>query len=331
MRCSSAVVLSTLAVGQAAAANVQHRHASFHARREASKRDVQAVNWKDVAYDLKNVDWNKVNWSSVFASPAATPTPVVEQKKPEPVAATPTPEVKKESAPAAPSKPAESSKAAEPSQSNDSVGDVVDDIMAGVASIASAIGAKIGQNSKSPNGGIWVSKSGEWGMDVTNKGSNEAVWYCWRSNGFTGMIIKENTPEVSVGIKPGQTVSLSFAAGVPAACAPATTGSSTGTFGGLDETWAEVTFGKNGAFNVSKNPNMHGCSISMEGSKCTSNMSQCVFQCKDTSAKSCTYGYDLVNCDASNGGGQGYDPIMQGVGGGCSMAESGERLKISFS
>jgi hypothetical protein len=35
MRCSSAVVLSTLAVGQAAAANLHNRHASFHARREA--------------------------------------------------------------------------------------------------------------------------------------------------------------------------------------------------------------------------------------------------------------------------------------------------------
>ena len=34
MKCTSAVVLSTLAVGQAAALN--HRHASFHARREAA-------------------------------------------------------------------------------------------------------------------------------------------------------------------------------------------------------------------------------------------------------------------------------------------------------
>jgi hypothetical protein len=35
MRYSSAVVLSTIAVGQAAAANLNHRHASFHARRQA--------------------------------------------------------------------------------------------------------------------------------------------------------------------------------------------------------------------------------------------------------------------------------------------------------
>jgi hypothetical protein len=35
MRYSSAAVLSTLVVGQAAAAHVHNRHASFHARREA--------------------------------------------------------------------------------------------------------------------------------------------------------------------------------------------------------------------------------------------------------------------------------------------------------
>lgn len=35
MRYTSAVVLSTLAVGQAAAASIHNRHASFHERRNA--------------------------------------------------------------------------------------------------------------------------------------------------------------------------------------------------------------------------------------------------------------------------------------------------------
>ncbi len=35
MRCSSAVVLSTLAIGGATAAHLNHRHASFHERRQA--------------------------------------------------------------------------------------------------------------------------------------------------------------------------------------------------------------------------------------------------------------------------------------------------------
>jgi hypothetical protein len=189
----------------------------------------------------------------------------------------------------------------------------------------------MGVNAKADNGGIWVSDSGAWGMDVTNNGANEAIFYCWKANGFTGMIIKDNTPDISVGLKPGQTVGLSFAPNVPAACAPASTKTKLALFGGLDETWAEVTFGTNGAFDVSRNVNMNGCNISMVGSKCTSDMDTCVFKCKDSSAKSCTYGYDLMNCGAGSGGGGGYDPIMGGTGGGCAMAANGERIKVSFS
>ncbi|KAH7074131.1 hypothetical protein FB567DRAFT_479596 [Paraphoma chrysanthemicola] len=339
MRCSSAVVLSTLAVGQAAAANLHNRHSSFHARREASKREANnAVNWDAVAYDLKDVKWDEINWSSVFASSqAAAPTPTPQAQKPSPVAASPTPEAKKPT----PSpvvqvaaKPVESSKAAAPSpkvETNNVISDIVSDVFAGVASIANAIGAQTGVNSKTNNGGIWIGTDSDWQMEVTNGGSKQAVFYCWKANGFSGMSINKNVPEISVGLKPGQKVDLSFAAGVPAACAPATDSSKLALFGGLHETWAEVTFGKDGAFDVSRNVNMRGCNISMKGSKCTSDMNTCVFKCKDTSVESCETGYTLDNCDASNGGGGGYDPVMAGVGGGCAMGSSGEKIKVSFS
>jgi hypothetical protein len=337
MRYSSAVVLSTLAIGQASAATIHNRHASFHARREASKRG-EEVDWKALAYDLKDVDWDKVNWSSVFAStPAAKPTPTAEQKQPSVAAVTPTPEPKKETpAPVAPTsaKPVES-KAAEPSAKAESTGnkvtDLVSDVMVGVASIANKLGTKIGKNDKSDNGGIWISDAGAWGMDVTNTGGSDAVFYCWKANGFDGMSINKFVPDISVGLKPGKSVSLSFAPNVPAACAPATDATALGIFGGLKQTWAEVTFGNNGAFDVSRNVNMQGCNISMKGSKCTSDMETCVFKCKDNSAESCTFGYDLMNCGAGSGGGGGYDPIMQGTGGGCAMAADGERIKVSFS
>jgi len=332
MRYSSAVVLSTLAVGQAAAANTHNRHASFHARREAAKRNEQ-LDWDKLTYDLKDVKWDEINWSSVFASPAAKPTPAAENK---PVAVvTPTPAAKKETpTPVAPSsKAAETSKAAEPSASkpNNPVGNLVEDVFAGVASIANKLGAQIGKNDKSDNGGIWIGGDGAWGMDVTNSGSNDAVFYCWKANGFSGMSINKFVPDVSVGMKAGQTVKLSFAPNVPAACAPATASTALALFGGLDETWAEVTFGQNGAFDVSRNVNMNGCNISMKGSKCVSDMNTCVFKCQDESARSCEKGYNLINCNANNGGGGGYDPIMQGVGGGCAMANEGERLTVSFS
>jgi hypothetical protein len=319
------------------------RGASLTSRR--SKRDVN-VDWKNVAYDLKNVNWDTVNWSSVFApTPAAakpTPSPVAEQKKPAPVVASPTPEAKKEAAPtpAAPSsaKPAESSKAAEPSKKADSIADkvtdVVGDLMAGVASISSIIDAKIGINAKTDNGGLWVGGDSAFGMDVTNNGE-DAVFYCWVKNGFSGMSVNVNAPAISVGIKNGQTVKISAAPGVSGACAPATKSTPKSNFGGVKNTWAEFTFSDAakkvmGAFNVSKNVNMKGCTISMQGSTCKSDMSTCVFQCKDSSLDSCEFGYDLINCSASNGGGGGYDQAMGGMGGGCNMPDNAERIKVAF-
>lgn len=330
MRYTSAVVLSTLAVGQAAAANAHNRHASFHARREASKRGDPALDWGKLTYDLKDVDWEKVNWSSVFNKPAAA-TPTAEQKTSTPVV-TPTPEVKTSAAAPTTTKaadPAPSSTAGS-SNSNNSGSNLVSDVMVGVASIANKIGAKIGKNDKSNNGGIWIGSDSAWGMEVTNNGE-DAVYYCWRENSFTGMSVNAFQPDISVGIQKGQTIKLSFAENVPAACAPVTSSGKLALFGGVDNTWAEVTFGSTGAFDVSRNVNMNGCSISMVGSKCTSDMNTCVFRCQDSSAKSCEKGYQLDNCSASNGGGGGYDPVMQGVGGGCAMASSGEWIKVSFS
>ncbi|KAF2026614.1 hypothetical protein EK21DRAFT_115669 [Setomelanomma holmii] len=340
MRCSTAVVLSTLAVGQAAAAH--NRHASFHARREASKRGADnAVNWDAVAYDLKDVNWDEINWSSVFAStststPAAKATPTPQAQKPSSAAASPTPEAKKaDVTPVASSaKPAQSSKAAATSaqvQTQSTTSDLVSDVMNGVAAIASTLGALTGTNSKTNNGGIWIGTDSDWGMEVTNAGSQQAVFYCWQANGFSGMSINKNAPAISVGLAPGQKVDLAFAANVPATCARATKSSVLALFGGIKDTWAEVTFGSSGAFDVSRNVNMKGSSISMVGSKCTSDMNTCVFRCADTSADSCETGYTLDNCNAGNGGGGGYDSVMAGVGGGCAMGSSGEKIKVSFS
>jgi hypothetical protein len=307
----------------------------------AKRSPDQALDWNALTYDLKDVKWDELNWSSILSSPAAKPTAASEQEKPAPVVTpTPTPEVKKEAVtsaqPTSTAKEVEYSVAspAAPSKTESSkstVGDVVTDAFAGVARIASKLGAQIGKNDKSSNGGIWISGDGEWGMDVTNTGSTDAVFYCWKADGFSGMSINKFVPDVSVGMSAGQTVQLSFAPGVPAACAPASLDTTLALFGGLHQTWAEVTFGKDGAFDVSRNVNMNGCNISMKGSKCLSDMNTCVFKCQDESAESCEKGYNLLNCDASNGGGGGYDTVMQGVGGGCAMDNSSERIKVQFS
>ncbi|KAL6709867.1 hypothetical protein ACN47E_000652 [Coniothyrium glycines] len=336
MRYSTALVLSTFAVGQAAAAH--NRHASFHERRQAdSKRGVNAVDWDAVAIDLKDVDWEKINWSSVFASSAPTPTPTPVVASPEPVdtpvqqPATPSVEAKKQDTPApSSSKPAQSA-TVKTDSILDTINNIVTELTSEFTQMVNDLGAKTGKNSKTNNGGIWIGSDSAWQTTWTNDGTKDAVLYCWKADGFSGMSINVNQPEVSIGLKSGETVTLSFAENVPAACAPMTSSDKLALFGGCDQTWFEVTFGHYGAFDISRNVNMNGINISSKGSKCTSDMDTCVFMCKG-GLTTCEAGtdYDLFNCGAGTGGGGGYDTIMQGTGGGCAMGTSGEKIQASF-
>lgn len=335
MRYSSALVLSTIVVGQAAAANLHNRHASFHARRQAeAKRSADnQVDWSKVAYDLSDVDWDKVFAKPTPSAPAPAPA------KPEAQAA----EVKQvDSAPKPSSSspaPQAPSKAPEPTPAKDPLGDILDDVgdivenaLNGLQSMITGLGAKIGKNPKTNENGIWLGKDSKWRAQFTNDNSQDAVLFCWRSNDFKNMCINEMQPEISVGLKSGQSVDISFEENASAACAPVYPGTKLAMFGGVDNTWWEVTMGPQGAFDVSRNVNMNGSNISSKGSKCTSDMDTCVFKCKN-GMSSCEKGtdYDLFNCQSSNGGGGGYDPIMAGTGGGCSMGQNGEVIKVVLS
>lgn len=322
---------------------------------DAKRSAANDVNWKAVAYDLNDVDWDKVNWSSVFNSPTPTPaaqaTPTVaapvEQKTSEKAAATSSAaavkvqEVKTSAAPSS-TKATSSAAAATTSSSSsddlgDFIGDVVSDLLEGVESIVKSLGiVSTGKNDKSNNGAIWIGDDSDWKAEFTNDANEDAVIFCWKADGFSGMSLNVNQPEISVGLKSGQKTVVSFAADVPAACAPAFSSTKLANFGGLDQTWWEVTFGQFGAFDVSRNVNMKGRTISSKGSKCVSDMDVCVFKCKEKNGvtpDSCESGsdYDLFECGASSGGGGGYDSVMAGTGGGCAMGSSSETVKVSFS
>ncbi|USP79536.1 uncharacterized protein yc1106_06810 [Curvularia clavata] len=332
MRYSSALVLSTIVVGQAAAANLHNRHASFHARRQAeAKRSADGqVDWSKVAYDLSDVDWDKV-----FAKPSPSPTPEPEAKVAEVKQADTYPQASS-SSPAATSAQSKAP-AATPTKDPlgdllDDVGDIVENALNGLQSMITGLGAKIGKNPKTNENGIWIGKDSNWRAQFTNDASKDAVLFCWRSNDFKNMCINEMQPEISVGLKSGQSVDISFEENASAACAPVYPDTKLAMFGGVDNTWFEVTFGSSGAFDVSRNVNMNGNNISAKGSKCTSDMDTCVFKCKN-GMTTCEKGtdYDLFNCDSSNGGGGGYDTIMAGTGGGCAMGQSGEVIKVVMS
>lgn len=211
------------------------------------------------------------------------------------------------------------------------VGGSVSDFSYGVADVISRLGLKgAGVNSVTANGGIWIGTDSAWQTEFTNDGSGDMVVFCWQANGFSGMSLNVNLPAISVGLKKGESVSVSFAEGVPSSCSGVFSDTKLALFGGIDNTWYEVTFGSQGAFDISRNVNMHGNNISAKGSKCVSDMTTCVFQCKDSSVASCETGYEIAGMDAAGCGG-GFDSVMNGVGGGCSMGATGESVKVTFS
>jgi hypothetical protein len=341
MRYSSAVVLSTVVVVQAADANIHNRHASFHARRQAEvKRSADNnVDWSKVAYDLGDV-----NWSSVFATPTPTPAAVAKVSVADVKAqAEPTPYATKEQ----PTTTTAAKPAATSAESNDLLGDLgdaisdigdditdaVSDFLDGVEAWAEKLSCKTGLNKKAAWDGIWIGGDSKWKAEFINDRSNEDMLLsCWQAHGFSGMSINVNSPDILVKIPAGKSLELSFKEKIPAACAPVYPSTVLAQFGGINNTWWEVTFGKDGAFDVSRNINMNGDSISSKGSKCVSDMETCVFKCKN-GKDTCEAGtdYDLFNCNASGGGGGGYDPIMAGTGGGCSMGQESETVKVVFS
>jgi len=318
MRYTSAVVLSTLAVGQATAAHLHNRHASFHERRQAeAKRDLSDVDWSKVAYDLTGVDWSTVKYNLPGQS---TPAPAPANPAPQP------------SAPAQPS--ATPSAAPQAAHVDSTLNNLVTDITQGVAAVASRLGALAGQNSKTNNGQIWIGNDSPWKVTYTNQASDDAVLYCWsKASGYSGPFIAATQPLIGAGIKAGQSLTLSYAGNVGTACAPVfpNTNLLTGV-GYIYNTWFEVTFpggGGTGGFDVTRLPNMNGRSIVAQGSQCKSDLNTCVFKCT-TDADHCTTGYDLFGCGAGTGGGGGYDSAMGGTGGGCNMGQGSETINVSL-
>lgn len=289
------------------------------------------------------MDWKAVDWNSVFSlseeqKASATPTPAPSSAAPK---AEPTPAYTPP--PAEPKKNQEEEKPKEdkPKKQEEPKDDYSDGgadgaTTEGVDAFCAEKGiSNVGKNDKSNNGGIWLGKS-DWMANFKNGGSEDMWLVCWVENSFTGMTINVNRPEILIKLPVGKSQAVSFAPKVASACAPMYPSTKLAMFGGVENTWFEANFGPTdgsfaGTFDVSKNTCMDGDSISAVGSKCTSDMNTCVYECQDKSVKSCEKGYELKNCSASNGGGQGYDPIMAGVGGGCNMGANGEVIDVTFS
>jgi hypothetical protein len=311
MRCSSsALVLGTLAIGQAAAGAI--RHANFHARRNAEGQGINEVDVGKRDVDWSTIDWSKVvNWATVnyadrssestSAPAAAAPTPsttlisvVTDQAV---YTSTPTTVVSSAT-------PAASSKAASTGNSEILSADDEAKVL--------ALGLKaIGTNSKTNNGAAWIGDDGPYTNEFSNTSGEDLILVCW---GSQGSWVNAVVPLITVSIPSGGKTTLSFANGNSGACAAIYSDTEL-VNGQICNTWLEHTYGPTGVLDVSREVHMDGHSIEAVGPSCTTNMDTCVFVCD--SGESCLTGYTLKNCANGSQAGATYGQYDGADSGGC--------------
>lgn len=331
------MALGALAAGQAAA-SAHHGHANFHKRHDVKARGADNVDWNSIAYDLSAVDWSKVDYGNGASStPAAASTPAAEapaSSQPE-VVATPASEPSSAAA-EAPSSTEAAAPAETSSSSSSSTGDIIGDILSGIESFATKLGAQLGVNSETENGQIWIGGDGKHSATFTNGADKDAMVWCW---GKSTMWINANQPLISIKLAAGETQKLSVADGFSGGCG-ASFDDSDLFMGLLNESILEFTFGSgaNGCFDISREINMKGIQLTAKGAKCTSGLDgasqACTFVCTDSSATRCGSGggdYAIDVGTSTNGPCMvGKDPYTGDAAGGCQMADDGEHLEVTI-
>lgn len=359
MRYQSALVLSTLAVGQAAAAN--HRHASFHARRSANAPGPESIEWNKVVRDavdydaaIKSANIPQSEWDAIWASehggqaaatsaPAATYAPA--PAKPTTTAAAPAAPKPSDVKPSSAEKPSSAKPTSDkPSATSAAPSAKPTKPSSGGSDILEGLGCAKGANADAPNGKIWLGgEGGKVKMTVTNDADEDGAFMCWN---FETMFNVRKEALIAVNVGAGSSVEISIGAGFSGGCGPAFADSKFNGANMLDETILEFTAAPavpdmyvTGVYDISKEVNMNGIVMSATGArKCTSGLlngvAHCLFGCKGgatTCEKTGTYGI-TAGADTSGMCNIGVDTYGNGgESGGCQFEPEGDHLQVTFS
>lgn len=191
-----------------------------------------------------------------------------------------------------------------------------------------------GLNARTPDANrMWLGSDGKYKATFINEAERDAAVICWNAK---GMWINANQPQIYVHLGAGEHSTVSIPYGFSGGCGVAFT-DSTLTNGLLNESILEFTAKENhnGCFDVSREINMKGIVLSVQGSKCTSGLKDgqlaCTFVC--TAGNKCGVGagdYDIVLGAEANGPCMvGKDPFTGDPSGGCQMGD-GEHMKVTF-
>lgn len=180
-------------------------------------------------------------------------------------------------------------------------------------SVLSGLGIKTPQNSNSNNGQIWLGSDGPYTNKLVNAASETITVVVW---GSQGSWVNAVAPWIAVTLPPGASQTISIANGVSGALSAIYSGTQM-VNGQISNTWGEFTMnGQWTTFDVSREVNMGGKTLKMQGDNCYSDMSTCVFVCTN-GASSCWTDYTLQNCAAGSQAGAGAGTYGGAASGGC--------------
>jgi hypothetical protein len=192
--------------------------------------------------------------------------------------------------------------------------------------VLSKIGAKAAVNPTSNNGEIWIGTDGPYTNTFTNSASQDVTVVVW---GPQGSWVNANAPQVGITLSAGQSATVSFANGVSAGWAGIYSDTQL-VNGQISNTWGEATFsGIYSCYDVSREVNMNGHTMSIVTPGCTSNMNTCVFVCN--SGTTCMTGYSLENCATGSQPGASTGTYGGAASGGCMGMSNSAALKTTFS
>ncbi|KAF2837342.1 hypothetical protein M501DRAFT_986657 [Patellaria atrata CBS 101060] len=157
---------------------------------------------------------------------------------------------------------------------------------------------QLGVNAVSKCAHSWIGKDGPYVNEVVNESGEDLTVVVW---GPMGSWVNAVQPQITISLANGTSTHISFASGAIGALS-AVYPDTTNVMGQLYNTWIEFTFAPMGVVDVSREVNMNGHVMSIEGPDCVSDMDTCVFKCSVDPAtgvapETCLEPYELVNCE----------------------------------
>ncbi|RMZ77311.1 hypothetical protein DV737_g4453, partial [Chaetothyriales sp. CBS 132003] len=179
-----------------------------------------------------------------------------------------------------------------------------------------------GINSYTATSNAWIGDDGDYTNVFENQSGESVILVVWGVSGSWVGGLDPVQALITYSLDDLENVTISFAEGASGGWSGIYS-DTTLSDGQIFNTWGEYTFsGDYSTVDVSREVNMDGHNMTIVTPSCVSDMDTCVFVCTD-GATSCWLDYELLNCDASNGGGSD----SSATDGGCNGITSGSQLQ----